>query len=79
MKFKFFFILGMIGIRCEASILTIYRRSRSEDIYVKTHSAENLATPQHEYSSRASVLNCTKLGVFEIFLTLLAIVIIHVA
>jgi hypothetical protein len=40
-----------IQIRCEASILNIYKRDRLEEIFVKTHSAENLATPQNDNSS----------------------------
>jgi hypothetical protein len=43
-----------IQIRCEASILNIYKRDRLEEIFVKTHSAENLATPQNDNSSEAN-------------------------
>ena len=39
-----------IEVRCEASILNIYRRSKLAEIFVKTHNnAENLATPRHNH------------------------------
>lgn len=38
-----------IEVRCEATILNIYQRSRLEEIFVKTHNAETLATPNNEY------------------------------
>lgn len=43
-----------IEIRCDATIFNIYNRSKLEEIFVKTHEAENLATHNYEYSSKAT-------------------------
>ena len=41
---------GGIEIRCEASIMNGYHsKSKLEEIFVKTHNAENLATHNYEY------------------------------
>ena len=43
-----------IEVRCKASILNVYNRSKMAEIFVKTHNnAENLATHNHEFSSLA--------------------------
>jgi len=46
---------GGIEIRCEASIMNGYHsKSKLEEIFVKTHNAENLATHNYEYSSHGA-------------------------
>lgn len=51
---------GRISVRCEASILNIYRRSREEEIFVKTNShnshAEKNTSTNHQFQSAAVAL-----------------------
>ena len=61
---------GRIQISCEASMLNVWKRSKLEEIFVKTHNdAENLATPHLEHFSHASKNYCQNLA-FLVFGTL---------
>ena len=58
-----------IDIRCEASIFNTYHRSKTVQVFVKTPaSAENLATHNQEYSSKAEVSGSKALILYHLIL-----------